>query len=82
MKDEETPVGHKRFSTENVPPDDGGWDDVEQMIAAKDEARNDERLRCAAIIAGELDHGRLRGVPETSGIMKILLRVQAAIANG
>jgi hypothetical protein len=80
MKDEETPVGHKRFASEA--PSEDGWDDVEQMIAAKDEAKTDERLRCAAIIAGELDHGRMRGVPETSGIMKILLRVQAAISNG
>jgi hypothetical protein len=59
-----------------------GWDDVEAMLFAKDDATKDERSRCEAIVLGELDRGRLRGVPETSGVMRILHRIAAAIANG
>lgn len=61
---------------------DDGWDEVEKSISAVDDATMDERARCEALVRGEIDRGRLRGVPETSGVMKILYRIAAAIGNG
>jgi hypothetical protein len=59
-----------------------GWDDVERMLTAKDEATSDERARCAELVAIEIENGRMRGVPDTSGVMLILHRIAAAITNG
>jgi hypothetical protein len=66
-----------------LPPDDvtDGWDDVEEMVLAKDEPMMAERDRCAAIVSGEIERGRLRGIPDTSGVMVILHRIYAAISN-
>jgi hypothetical protein len=61
-----------------------GWDDVERTLQANDAdaATMDERARCEAMVQGELERGRLRGVPETSGVMIILHRIALAISSG
>lgn len=59
-----------------------GWDEVEATLCASEKAQSDERERCAAIVLGELERGRLRGVPETAGTMIILHRIVGAITNG
>jgi hypothetical protein len=68
--------------SDDTPPPVDGWDDVADMITAKDTATLDERARCEAIVRGELDRGRLRGIPESSGVMRILHHIAIAIQNG
>jgi hypothetical protein len=59
-----------------------GWESVLDEISAKDAATGDERMRCVTIVEAEIESGRLRGVPETAGVMIILHRIAAAISNG
>ena len=67
-----------------VSASEDGWDDVERTLQANDAdaATMDERARCEAIVTGELERGRLRGIPETAGVMVILHRIAMAIQNG
>jgi hypothetical protein len=71
----------KEPATPMLPVEDG-WDSVEAMLTASEVAAMDERARCESIVLGELDTGRMRGVPETAGVMVILHRIAGAIRNG
>jgi len=65
-----------------------GWDDVldvETRATIGDNAMEDahnERERCLGLVRAEIEEGRIRGIPETSGTMIILHRIAAAIAHG
>ena len=63
-----------------------GWDQVEaaelSSSVGMDEAKNAERERCSVVVQSEIEEGRIRGIPETSGTMIILHRIAAAIAHG
>lgn len=54
-----------------------GWDVIEKEGLAAH-----EKTRCLNIVRIEIQVGTARGVPETSGVMKILHRIAAAIENG
>lgn len=58
--------------------DDAAWD---QIMKSSDEV-DAERARCLGIVRGEIESGRLRGAPETSGAMLLLARIVLAIERG
>ena len=66
-----------------------GWKEVEVAERMRTEgaehvtaAWQKERDRCLALVRAELEEGKRRGIPETSGTMLILYRLEAAIGNG
>jgi hypothetical protein len=66
-----------------------GWNEVEVAERLRAEgaqqvevAWKTERERCLALVKGEIDEGLRRGIPQTSGTMLILYRLQSAIENG
>jgi hypothetical protein len=63
-------------------PTEDGWEGVLDTLTAKEDATCAERMRCGMIVQDEIERGRARGVPETSGVMIILARVAMAISNG
>ena len=83
-KNDPTMLSHEQVEELANRLDADGWDDVEKMASgsANDEATMDERARCEALVRAELEQGRLRGVPETAGVMVILQRIAFAISNG
>lgn len=76
-----TPAPKTQPAPAAAPSSMDGWEEVEAMLSAKDDATAGERERCAAIVSGEIERGRLRGIPDTSGVMVILHRIVAAISN-
>ena len=81
--DDKTTMGSGLAAAAGIHDDtEDGWDDVEMLLTAGAKAVAEERGRCAAIVLDELECGRLRGVPETSGTMRILHRIAAAITRG
>ena len=66
-----------------------GWKEVEAAERMRTEgaehvigAWQKERDRCLALVRAELEEGKRRGIPETSGTMLILYRLEGAIGNG
>jgi hypothetical protein len=69
--------------------DKPGWNEVEtaermraEGAAQVEAAWKTERTRCLALIKTEIEEGLRRGIPQTSGTMLILYRLQSAIENG
>lgn len=67
-------------------PDEKGWGAIilEQNAGADavDDAGRAELSRCAAIVKKEIEDGRSRAIPMTSGVMVVLHRILGAIENG
>jgi hypothetical protein len=66
-----------------------GWNEVEVAESMRAEgaqhvetAWKTERQRCVALVKTEIEEGLRRGIPQTSGTMLILYRLQSAIENG
>jgi hypothetical protein len=72
------------MSDDIKPPEyaEDGWESVLDGLSAKDQATMDERMRCEMVVRAEIEQGRLRGVPESAGVMIILHRIALAISNG
>jgi hypothetical protein len=66
-----------------------GWSEVEvaerlraEGVQQVETAWKAERQRCVALVKTEIEEGLRRGIPQTSGTMIILYRLQSAIENG
>jgi hypothetical protein len=66
-----------------------GWNEVETAERMRAEgatqvatAWKTERTRCLELVRTEIVEGKRRGIPDTSGTMLILYRLQSAIENG
>jgi len=66
-----------------------GWNEVEvaerhrvEGVQQVEAAWKTERERCLALVKVEIEEGKRRGIPPTSGTMLILYRLQSAIENG
>jgi hypothetical protein len=60
-----------------------GWDAIVLEQTANEDALrtavDDERSRCLLIVRRELEEGKARGIPSTSGIMIVLERIARSI---
>ena len=79
---------NKAFATPMPPAIDDAWADLATLETTRDavnlieQATIDERVRCGKIINEEIAKGDTVGIPRTSGVMTLLLRIAAAIGNG
>ena len=79
------PANTDATSTDDKP----GWNEVEVAERLRTEGAQQveaawkaERARCLALVKGEIEEGKRRGIPQTSGTMLILYRLEGAIGNG
>jgi hypothetical protein len=77
------------MSDDNVVGEKPGWNEVEvaerhraEGVQQVEAAWKTERERCLALVKVEIVEGKRRGIPDTSGTMLILYRLQSAIENG
>jgi len=74
---------------DNAVSEKTGWNEVEvsermraEGVTQVETAWKTERTRCLELVRTEIVEGKRRGIPDTSGTMLILYRLQSAIENG